>query len=325
MKRGLLAAAMALTTALGFAQTVTFTNVLAVEDATSSGSVRSSNYVPVADKFIVSNSDQKIEIFNGVTGAREGQLSQAGIATSPGGLGFFALTATRDGYIYGWEDLGDDIYRWSSTTDLPTKVYDNAPFARFGSTGTDAQGKIAVAFTGVGNFSFVQFYSDSFPFASGSFSFTEAPDLDGKSGLAINNNGTIAYTVGDTNAQPLKKWVKTGTTWAVAPEWPTTLILAGPMAYDEVNNILLVHDMRGAANRRLVALHGTTGAEIGTATLPVLSGTTAGNSGAYVAPTAGGGTLWVTTPAATANRLVLYKWTYAVDTSSVDDWSLYQQ
>lgn len=334
MKRGLLAAAMALTTAVGFAQAVTFNNVLAVEPLTDAA-VYSAAYVPVSDKFLVSHATT-IDIFNGVTGAAEGKLDISGI--TPGGLGFFAITATEDGYIYSYENSGQDIWRWSSISDMPTKVYDTVSTAtgtqqRFGATATTDDG-IMIAFTGASDDGPVEFFSDSFPFASGSFTFEGSVDLDAKSSLALGSDGKTLFTVGTPSQRTILKWINVAGVWTQDPVWPAPEanpataepIGAGAFAYDDLNDILFVHDMRGTANNSLKAYNGTTGEIIGTATLPVLSGTLAGYASAYVAPTTNGGTLYVAARGRTSSsHASLYKWTYVVDTSSVDDWSLYQQ
>lgn len=316
MKKGLLAAAMALTTAVGFAQVdqVLFTDVLDTV-STRSANTFSATYVPVADRYL-SGQATKIETFDG-TGNYAGDLNISGI--TPGANGFFGLVATDQGAIYAYEDGGDDIWRWSSVTDTPTKVYDTSPFQRGGDAitiGTD----LMIAFTGSATLGNVDFFSDSFPFASGSFTFNESVDLDSKTHLALGDLGNTIFTIGDTGG-PLSKFIKSGGVWVAAPGWPTGILVAGPVAYDDVNNIVFVFDMR-SAGQKIVAFDASTGAIIGEDPVTNPSFTTAGYAGSHIVPTAAAGTIWMAMRGPNA-QINMYEWTYVKTTTSVDNWSLY--
>jgi len=297
------------------APTVTFTNVL---DTAVTAQSYSATYVPVADKFLVGGATG-VQVFNGLTGAAEGSLDLTGIV--PGGLGFFALTADGAGEIYAFEDGGRDIWRWDSVTDTsPEKVYDNSAFQRVGSTGGSMQPNLNLAFTGSANNGPVDFFQDD----GTTFTFDESVVMTAKSALTINASATKAWAVGDTNNQPIHKWTKTGDTWTEdTTTWVPTRAGAGPMAYDEVNDVLFVHPENGGL--AVYALDGTTGETIGTATTINQLNGTAGYNGGYVQPLPLAGTVFLAGRlAGGSTQAALWRWTYVyTPESTVSDWVLY--
>jgi hypothetical protein len=302
------------------APSVTFTNALDMTVAVTKS--YSATYVPVSDKYLIGG-PTAIQVFNGVTGANEGTLSNTGI--TPSDLGFFAVTSDADGKIYAVEIGGADIWRWDSASDAnPEKVYGAAPdaalFARIGSTGSGSGPNINVAFTGSADDGPVQFFKDD----GTTFTFVETVPMTAKSALTINKAATIAFTTGDTGGAPINKWIKTGGVWAQdTTTWVPTRAGAGPMAYDEINDVLFIHPEVGGL--AVYALDGTTGAEIGTAsTVSQLNGT-AGYNGAFISPAPQAGTLWMAGRAAGGDtNSALYKWTYVYTPDArVADWTMY--
>lgn len=320
MKNILLTAAIAAgaASAAFAADSVAFTVAL---DTKVTAQSYSATYVPVADKYLVGGSTS-IKIFNGTTGAAEGDLNITGI--TPASLGFFGLTADDAGAIFAWEDGGDDIWRWNSVTDTaPVKVNDLAAFARVGDvigTGTGA----TVHFTGTADLATVEIYKSDSAAPAPSWPLFEAPDLDAKNALAVNSAGTVAYTVGSTGGTAiLNKFEKGGAGWAPAAGWTPPATGGGPTAYDEINNVVIILGV--GARTTVKAFNGTTGAEIGSQAVVQMLNGTPGYNGAHIAPTAGGGTVWL------AGRLDggsveagLWKLTYtATSTSNVSDWMMY--
>lgn len=346
MKKLFMAATMAATVAIAGAQStsVTLTKVLDTAIPGGAGDIYAATYVPGGSgpnpgKFIASKGGTVIDVLNASTGAPEGVLSLSGIAIATGSLGFFALTATADGVIYGWEDGGDDIWRWGSVSDTaPQKVYDSAPGTlRVGATGKSGS-DIAIAFTGAAIGGPVQFYSDTFPFSTSSFVFNEAPALEAKSAVAINGTGNKAWTISDS-AGKLKHWVETDGVWNPVWTYPggTDNVPAGPIAYDETHDVLFVLAMTSptigpVANpspnpwyKNLTMFKGSTGAVLGTILVETPPNATAGYHGAYVAPSTNGGTLYMASRGEPKQSTALYVYDYVVTTSAVNDWSLYQQ
>ena len=150
---------LSVTTGALAAPSVAFTKIL--DTTVASAQSYSATYVPVANKYLIGSSTD-IKVFNGDTGAIETPMSIAGI--TPGGLGFFAVTADAAGKVYAYEDNGKDIWRWDSVADpTPEKVYGEAPdaalFARVGSTGGGSGPGVNIAFTGSANNGPVEFFN----------------------------------------------------------------------------------------------------------------------------------------------------------------------
>lgn len=335
MKKSFLAAALAVSTAIAAAQDgpeVTFTKVLDVTKSAPTGvtgDVNAANYVPGADRFVVSRAGLTIETYDGQTGDYVNNLDMTGTSAS-GTLGFFSLTATENGTIYSVDASNGTIWRWGSVSSAPEEVFQGSPLARVGVTGTTDE-DVVIAFTGVATDGAVQFYSDTFPFASESFTFNESVDLDSKSGLAMNSDGTIVFTSGEASQRPIKKWVKTDGVWSGTPVWEigvgTASPPAGPMAYDEVNDLLFHLPMSSAAayNRNLTVYNGADGSKITEIKVDSAPNNIAGRHGAFVIPSGNGGTLYMAAQGVDGNTAVFYVYDYTVSGSSVDDWTLYDQ
>lgn len=328
MKKGFMVAALAVTTAIAVAQepTVDFTKVLDINTAAgTAASVRGATYVPGSDVFIASRNAGPTNIFNAETGAYEGNLSH-GSLTPGGSLGLFALTATEDGVIYGYNNVtGGQIWRWADIESNPEVVYEGVPMFRMGYTGKVGE-DISIAFTGLSDGGNVDFFSDTFPFSSESFTFNEAIDLNSKSGLAMNNDATAIFTVTTTGAMPIDKWEKVDGTWSASPVWtiPGTRGGGGAMAYDNTHDILFVLPTGGTAGTRLLSAYsGATGAVLGTVAVDNVTLGANTNVGGYAAPSANGGRVHLIGIGA-SNTVSMYTYDYTVSGASVDDWSLYQ-
>lgn len=337
MKRALLAVTVAVTAAMGAAQapavTVEFqkvTDTVTAAPGGVAGDVRGNTYVPVSDRFIAARGiGTAIEVYK-TDGSYDTNMSQAGITV--GGLGFFGFTATEDGVIYGVNDSGKEVWRWNGVADpAPEHAGGGAETSRIGYTGKVGN-DVVIAFTGQATDGNVVFFSDTFPFSTSSFAFNEKVDLDAKNSLAINNAGTVVFTQGDTSGRPISKWVKTDGVWGATPAWTVgsgaSSPPAGPMAYDNVHDILfhLPTAVSGNANHnKLSAYSGATGDKLGETTVETAAKANGGRYGGSVTPTATGGTLYMSAQAPNDTSLVMYVYTYTVTNASVNDWALYEQ
>ncbi len=292
------------------------------------GAINSATYVPDggvpgADKFLTYSATSVLPpaVYN-TAGTQQGTLPSTGVAPS-GGQGFFALTAGVDGVIYGFENGAVDIWKWDSFSDsTPIKAYDTPlGFQRVGSVGGTGINTV-LAFTGNATAGKVEFFSGSAPFTS-----SETPTLLGKSGLAINTAGDVAFTVADTGLK-IRKFVKTGGVWA---EDTANWIIPGPigagaLTYDSVNNVLFSSPQAGSINGKVYAYDGLTGGvPIGELTFTNLQGTVPANCGGVAVPNGPGGTVgFAARGAATTATAVFRKLTYTVTPdASVSDWTLY--
>lgn len=336
MKRALLAVAVAVTAAMGTAQapavTVEFqkvTDTVAPAPGGSTDDIRGNTYVPVANRFIAARGvGAGIEVYN-TDGSYDTNMSQAGITVS--GLGLFGFTATEDGVIYSVNDGTKEVWRWGNIADpAPEMVGGGAETSRVGYTGKVGN-DVVIAFTGGATDGNVVFFSDTFPFSSTSFAFNEKVDLDSKSAIAINNAGTVAFTQGETSGKAIKKWVKTDGVWGSTPAWTigsgANIPPAGPMAYDNVHDILfhLPTAASGTYHNKLSAYSGATGDKLGEVTVESAQRAGGGRYGGYVTPTPTGGTIYMSAQTAALNTLAMYVYTYTVENASVNDWALYEQ
>lgn len=331
MKKSLLAVALAATTAMAAAQTsVTLTKVLDIQVPLNSTGMAmgSSTYVPDADKFIVGlRGAGGIEVYNAQTGAYETMMSISGI--TPAGLGIFGVVASEDGVIYGYEDGAKDLWRWGSISDpAPEKVYDTPAFARGGATGKVGS-DIAIALTGSGNDGPVEFFSDTFPFSSTSFTFNESVGLEAKPALAMNNAGDVVFTVGDS-LRPLQRWEKSTEGVWNGPIW-TSEFNGGPLAYDNEHDLVFGLGTGGSTANMLMVYDGATGDLVGEIEVESTINSTPQLSGGWVTPTETGGTVYLSGPGplsgtpASIYDANFYVYDYVAPESSVNDWSLYQQ
>lgn len=328
MKLHKLAALSALTLGVvGVAQAqdptgVTFTEVLDVTTSLGSDSVFSCDYNPAEDVFI-SGTAAALSVVNGSTGADTGNDLDLGSLT-PGGLGFFGVTCSEDGQIFAFEDGSTSITKWANTSAAPvTVVASGAAFARTGAaigTGND----VTVYFTGSANNGPVEAYTTT---DGSTFTLADTLEVGAKSGFAINEAQDTCWSVGDVNA-PITKWVDGGsgfaqetTTWA-----PTDGLGGAMMDYDENNNVLIVHSVTGTAADTTYALHGDTGATLGSNTVDNPALGTTGYAGAHVDSVAASGTAWMGGRSGTAGSAVYYKYTYTVDgvAADVNEWSAYK-
>ena len=315
-------------------RTVTFTPDLDIVQATSE-LANGGTYVPTAEKFI-SVHPSSIHVFNSTNGSYESDLSLNGI--SPSGNGFHAATATDGGHIYAVEDGSQDIWRWESVTDTaPVKVSDNAEKYWYGYTATVGN-EITIGFSSPTIDGPATLFSDSFPFSSGSFSFSESAPIKSKMALAFNKSVDVAWTVGDTNrSYPLLRWIKAGGIWTQDTNWvsprggqdetgadPTAYYQGGPLAYDEANDLLLAITLHGY-NLKVHAYDGTTGEDLGWHALVNEPYNPPRGGGAWVQGTAGSGTFYAAARGITGtNAINLYKFTYTVGTASnVSEWPLF--
>lgn len=333
--RKLLFGALVALSATGFAQTsrtVTFTKVLDMP-ATTPEEANGGTYVPGVDKFI-SLQPSSIRVYSGVDGAYETNLSTAGI--SPSGLGFQAATATEGGQIYAVEDGSNDLWRWKSISDpAPEKVYDTARKYWYGYTSTRGN-DIVVGFSSPDISGDAVFFSDSSPFATGSFGFGELAPIETKMGLAFNKNVDTAWTVADTHRKyPIVKWNKVAGTWqkdlafAMEPIGPQITpegdyYQGGPLAYDEANNVLVTITMH-LSNMKIQSFDASTGALLGAADIETPTFNAPRGGGAWVDSALNSGTFYAVTKGANSTLSAnLYKYTYTVvSTSDIADWVLY--
>lgn len=334
MRKLLIGSLLALSAA-GFAQTsrsVTLTKVID-RNTTTSQATNGGTYVPGADKFI-SLHPTGIGVYSGTDGDFEGTMSTAGIVTTS--TGFQAATATVGGQIYVVETDHNDIWRWKSISDpAPEKVYNAARKYWYGYTSTRGD-DIVVGFSSPDISGNATFFSDSSPFATGSFSFAESAPIETKMGLAFNNAVDAAWTVGDTNrTYPLVKWNKVNGAWEKdttfnqqpvdTPGIATGYYQGGPLAYDEVNNVILALSMH-TFNMRIQAYDGSTGALLGYAYLTTPSFNAPRGGGGWVSSVPGSGTFYAVAKGGLKNveSVGLYKYTYTVvETSDIADWVLY--
>jgi len=326
MKKVLLAAALAAATAIAAAQepttSVTLTKVLDIQvDVNNSEAMGSSTYDPAADKFIVGTrgTGARLQVYNSATGAYETDMSKAGI--TPGGLGFFGVTAAQNGYVYAYEDGGKDIWRWGSISDsAPQKVYDTAAFARTGYTGTVGN-DIVIAFTGSANKGPVEFFSDSIPFSSSSFTFNESATLEAKPTVAINNAGTVAFTTGDTGLN-LVKWTKVDGVWNMGWSVPFG---GGPIAYDNTHDVVIGV---GRNTNKITVFRGSNGNIDGQLATTNAMNATPQCEGGFAVPNATGGRVYLSGPGSVvspAGKAVFLVYDYVIPNAAVNDWSLYKQ
>jgi hypothetical protein len=203
-------------------------------------------------------------------------------------------------------------------------VYDTPLFARGGGTGKTGN-DVTIALTGSGNAGPVQFFSDTFPFSTSSFTFNETIDLDAKPAVAINNAGTVAFTVADS-LSPLQKWVKTDGVWGATPVWSKTFN-GGPLAYDNVHDVVIGLGTGGSTAKKLMVFDGANGNLLGETTVVTTPNSTPQCSGGWITPNLTGGTVYLSAPApgATLTAAAFYVYTYVIPNAGVEDWSLYKQ
>ncbi len=311
-----LAIALGLSASAG-AQTVSLTNVL--DTATDNGGVNvyAATYSVADNKFLSSSGGTAIRIYNGNTGAFESNLNMTGITIS--GLGIFALTSGTDGSIFAFADTTAILWQWANVSAAPVQAASTVPFSRSGHVvGTGNSTKVAL--TGEADSGPIYIYG-----TTDDITYTQAEVIPGaalpsKSSFAINPAIDKGWAVGDT-ASPITKATKSGPTWSADALFvpPAGSVSSAAEVFDSVNNVLFAFQ-----TTTVYALHGDTGAQLGSATVTNGINSVPGYSGAIVSPTAGGGTLWLAGRGTTPSNAVLQKFTYTVTPASgVTDWSVY--
>ncbi|PKO19470.1 hypothetical protein CVU37_03310 [candidate division BRC1 bacterium HGW-BRC1-1] len=291
---------------------VTLTNT-AVDFATDNvGSVYAATYSISANKFLASNAGTTIRIYNGDTGAYEGDMNITGV--NPTGNGIFALTAGTDGSIFGMESGASTLWQWSSTASAPVNaIASGVPFSRAGAViGTGNTTKVAL--TGSANNGPITVFSTT---DDVTYTLLETIAANAKSTLAINSAITKTWGMPDSS-QPIAKTVNTGSWAADAGFVPDVLTNSSTsMVFDEINNVLF-----SVQASTVYALNADTGALLGSTAITNGFSTTPGYAGGICSPTAGAGTVWFAGRGATATNASLHKLTYTV-TAAVSDWSIY--
>ncbi len=308
---------------------VVFTDVLDVVTADLGASCFASDYSPNEDIYLVSAGGSTVNIYNGTTGADTAtDVDISGL--DPAGLGVFGIACADDGRIFMFnneEATAGATPKWwlftNSSDTTPTEaVASGADFARFGHVEGAGTNTILIA-TGGPSDGPANIYTTA---DAATWTLADAAAVQAKSGLAVNSTVTTTWAVGDTGANNVQKFNGTiGGTWTEdTSPWPSTTDLdgSGPLVYDNANNVLFGVLMGGGPGS-VIAIDADDATNLGSDALTNNPSTVTGYHGDHVVSTSGSGTLWASARGATASTAVLYKWTFTVAGSNVDDWSAY--
>lgn len=301
-------------TGAGFAQSVTLT-VDWQSNTTLAGSCYASCYNPATNHFLVSEAGSVISILNGNDGTDTGtDLDMTGLTVS--GLGIFALGASSDGVIFGFNDTDKTIVRWANESAQGAIVATSVAFARVMEVeGTGVNTRIAL--TGAATNGAIEVYTTS---DGTNFTLLETAAAGiAKNGCALNAAGDVAWGAPDVPGLAPMRATKSGSTWTVDAAFAPDALATGTtlMDYDDANNVLVVA-VPGTTPDRILGLDGTTGTLLGQADITVSD---APSVNAYGGLTIVGNKVYFIqrgnpNPGAQCGRL-----SYAV--TAVEDWNQY--
>ncbi len=320
IKKLVLASVMVLAlTTFGYAQyNVNFSVVL---DASGSvgGTGYCQSYNPGDDTFISFVSNVGIGVISAVSGLPTG-ASYNMTGQNISSLGFFGIGADEAGYAYGVNANSAALIRWADTTVLGATVATGCQFTRnMYVLGSGLN--VLVGITGGANTGTIDIYGTTDDVA---FYIIDSVTGLSKSGCAFDATLTEAWANPDTSNQ-LNKKVNVGGVWVdenvPAGSWDKLITPAsiGPMAYDDVNGLILGCN---TTTDTVYALDSTDGKTYGSQVLVGDAHSLAGYNGGYVTNlAAGSGRFYMAQRSGAPAGYHVAILDYGV--TSVNDWTLY--